>query len=97
MKDITILQEAIFNLHGSKSKWLESVSVKEVFEGETVWEGAVQVFKLTDHPTAKKCYAWSYLVNESGKRKFVAVLHQGPVDSPQNAVRAGIISENKNN
>ncbi len=88
-------KKAILNLHKCKSKWLESVPVKETFEGETVWEGIVQVFELIDHPTAKKCYAWSYIVDESGKRKFFAVLHQGPVDSPEKAVRAAILSDNR--
>ena len=51
--------------------------------------------KLIDHPTAKKCYAWSYIVDDSGKRKFIAVLRQKPVDSPEMAVKAFIVSEYK--
>ena len=90
------LEKAILNLHRCKSKWLESVPIKETFEGETVWEGIVEVFELIDHPTAKKCYAWSY-ETDVGKRKFIAVLHQGPIDSPKNAIRAAIINEYKNN
>ena len=50
------LVEAIGNLHGCESTWLESASVKETFEGQTVWEGTVQVFALHGHPTAKRCY-----------------------------------------
>jgi len=90
------LEKAIFDLHGCKSKWIESVPTKETFKGQTVWEGVVQVFDLIDHPTAKRCYAWSYVVDDTGKRKFFAVLHQGPVDSPQNAVKAAIVGEHKN-
>ncbi len=87
------LQKAILDLHGCKSKWIESVPVKEVFEGETAWEGVVQVFDLEDHPTAKRCYVWSHAIDDSKKRKFFAVLHQGPVKSAQDAVRAAIVSE----
>jgi hypothetical protein len=86
------LQNAVRNLHGCKSKWIESVPVKETFEGQIVWEGVVQVFDLIDHSTAKRCYAWSHAVDGSINRKFIAVLHQGPVDSPQNAVRAAIVA-----
>jgi hypothetical protein len=50
---------------------------------------------LIDHPTAKKCFAWSYVVDDSGKRKFIAVLHQDPVNLPQDAVKAFIVSEYK--
>lgn len=87
------LKTAIERLHNCKSKWIKSVPIKEIFKGETVWEGVVQVFDLIDHPTAKKCYAWSYIVDDSGKRKFYAVLHRGPVDSPEKAVKAAIVSE----
>ena len=63
------LEKAVERLHNCKSKWIESVPVKEIFKGETVWEGEVQVFELIDHPTAKKCYAWSYVVDDSGEKK----------------------------
>jgi hypothetical protein len=50
---------------------------------------------LIDHPTAKKCYAWSYEIDDSGKRKFIAVLHQDPVISANDAVTAFVVSEYK--
>jgi hypothetical protein len=88
-----ILAKAIFDLHNCEANWIESIPVKETFKGQTVWEGVVQVFELIDHPTAKKCYSWSYIVDDSGKRKFVAVLEDGPVKSPLDAVKAFIVSE----
>jgi len=92
---INTLIQAIYNLHNCDATWIESVPIKETFKGYTVWEGAVQVFDLIDHPTAKRCYAWSYEKEGSKKRKYIAVLHQGPVDSPQKAVQAAIVSEYK--
>ena len=89
---IEVLREAIRNLHGCDSTWIESVPEKETFEGQTVWEGIVQVFELHGHPTVTRCYAWSHETDE-GKRRFVAVLHQGPVGSPVAAVRAAIVQE----
>jgi hypothetical protein len=83
-------------MHTCKAEWQESVPVKETFQGQIIWEGIVQVFKLIDHPSTKKCYAWSYLIDDSGKRKFVAVLNEGPIDSPKAAVEASIISEYDN-
>jgi hypothetical protein len=98
IKEICIkaIEKAILDLHGCKSKWIESVPVKETFKGQTVWEGNVEVFELIDHPTAKKCYAWSYLVDKSGKRRFIAVLHRGPIDSPKKAVRGAIVADKGN-
>jgi len=89
------LIKAIRDLHGCKAEHLESVPVKETFRGQTVWAGVVQVFRLIDHPAAKKCYAWSYAMEGSPKRKYIAVLHKGPVASPIDAVRAFIVSGSK--
>lgn len=90
---LKILEKAILDLHGCKSTWVESIPVKEVFKGETAWEGVVQVFDLEGHPKATRCYAWSHELDNSKKRRFFAVLHQGAVDSPQAAVRAVIVDE----
>jgi hypothetical protein len=74
--------------------WIEAVPIKETFQGEVLWEGTVQVFSLFGHPTVSCCYAWSHVTNEkTHKRKFFAVLHQGPVDSPLNAVRSAVVAD----
>jgi hypothetical protein len=60
-----------------------------------VWEGVVHVFDLKGHPTASRAYAWSSPIEGSDKRRFFAVLHQGLVKSPVDAVRAAIVAEQK--
>lgn len=92
---LATIQEAIRNLHGCESNWVEAVPVEETFKGKTVWSGTLQVFDLIDHPTVSRCYAWSHAVDGSENRRFVAVLHQGPVDSPEKAVRAAIVQEQR--
>jgi hypothetical protein len=96
MSDITKadLKQAIRNLHGFETVWVESVPVTEQFLGKTVWKGMVQVFDPIGHPTASRCYAWSH-TTKGRERKFVALLHQGQVDSPQAAVKAAIAQELK--
>ncbi len=93
---IEALQSAIRDLHGCESTHAYSVPVKETFEGQTVWEGIVEVFALQGHPTATRCYVWSHAVDDSEKRRYVAVLHEGPVDSPEAAVRAATVQEYRN-
>ena len=39
MTNIEELQGVIHKLHGGKATHVESVPVKETFEGKTVWEG----------------------------------------------------------
>lgn len=92
---IDALKEAIKGLHGCDSTWVGSVAVRETFEGEIVWDGHVQVFDLHGHPKATRCYAWFHAVGDSERRRFVAVLHQGPVDSPAAAVRAAIVQQER--
>ena len=89
------LKQAVESQHGGTAIWVTKLPVKEVFEGKTVWEGVVHVFDLTGHPTAARAYAWSSPIEGSTKRRFFAVLHQPPVDSPQAAVRAAIVAERK--
>jgi hypothetical protein len=72
---------------------MRSVHVSEEHEGKIVWDGDVEVFELIGHPIAKLCYAWSHAIEGSTKHRYVAVLHQSPVDSPQAAVRAAIVQE----
>jgi len=88
------LQDAIRNLHGCESRHVASVPVTETFEGQTVWDGDVQVFDLIGSAEAHRAYAWSY-ETEEGRRRFFVVLHKPPVDSPHKAVQAAIASDQR--
>jgi len=90
------LRDVIRHLHGVESSHVESVPIKEVFQGKTVWEGIVEVFELNNHPKAPKAYAWAYETNNPKKPRHVVVLHLGPVTSPLSAVRAAIVEEFRN-
>jgi hypothetical protein len=87
------LQDVIRHLHGVESKHVESVPVKETFQGKTVWEGIVEVFELHGHPKAPRAYAWSHETDGPKKIKHVTVLHVAPVTSAAAAVRAAIVQE----
>jgi hypothetical protein len=88
---IPALQDAIQHMYGLRSEWVESVPIREMFKGELVWEGEIQVFAV-EHPKASRAYAWSHLVNDSGRRKFFAVLGVPPITSALEALRASIAS-----
>ncbi|HWF65800.1 MAG TPA: hypothetical protein VN670_00760 [Acidobacteriaceae bacterium] len=94
MNHIQELGKVIRRLHGAKAKHVESVPVKEVFQGQTVWDGVVEVFDLMGHPKADRIYAWSHDTNDPANPKhYVTVLHIPPVVSPQTAVKAAIVQE----
>ncbi len=92
--EIEDLIKAVRNLHDCRADYIKSVDINEVFEGQTVWQGTVHVFDV-DHPDTDTCYVWSSPIEGSDKRKFYAVLHIPPVDSPEKAVRASIIQDYK--
>lgn len=90
------LQLAIQHLHKCGAVWRQTVPVHEVFRGETVWRGRVEVFDLTGHPKAQRCFAWSHPEGPGNRNeKFIAVLAIPPVTGPQEAVKAAIVAENK--
>ena len=84
----------IRRLHGVESKYVQSVPVKEMFQGKTVWEGVVEVFELVGHPKAPRVYAWSHDTDDPKKpKRHVTVLHIAPILSAEAAVKAAIIQE----
>src|SRR5882672_4182630 len=94
MNDIEELREIILRLHGSESTHIETVPIKETFQGKTLWEGHVEVFDLINHPKAPRVYAWTHETGDpSNPRRTLTVLHIRPALSPQKAVQVVIASE----
>lgn len=87
------LKDAVQVMHRCTATHLISAPIIETFGAEIVWQGVVEVFAITGHPKAKRCYAWSFL--EKGQEQFVNVLEIPPVDSPQTAVRAAILAQSR--
>jgi hypothetical protein len=84
------IRDAVQVMHNCKAAHAESVPVREMFRQQVAWEGVVEVFNLTGHPKAKRCYAW-IIQGEKGDQ-FTTVLEIPPVTSPNTAVRASIAS-----
>lgn len=85
---LAVFADAIRATHGAKAEVLERRErVHETFEGETVWEGEVLVFRLSGHLEADRCYAWEV------DGQVTAVLGVPPVRSARDAVRAAVLAE----
>lgn len=90
------LQVAVSQLHSCGATYRETVPVHEMFKGQTVWQGEVEVFELTGHPKAKRAYGWSHIHGaQDEQERFVAVLEIPPVESAVTAVRASIMADRK--
>jgi hypothetical protein len=85
------LKQVILHLHKADASHVKSVPVHEVFQGQTVWQGMVEVFDLTGHPKAQRCYGWS----QGEPEEFITVLELPPVDSAQAAVKVGVAHQIK--
>jgi hypothetical protein len=87
------LKQAIESRHGGRAALLQSVPVREIHGDTLAWEGVVHIFVLAGHPAAARVYAWTSSMEGSDRRRFYAVLHVGGIQSPQDAVRAAIVTE----
>jgi hypothetical protein len=97
MNHIDELRAIINKLHGATATHRESVPVKEVWQGQTIWEGIVEVFDLEGHPKANAAYAWSHETNDpKNPKRHITVLHIPPAVSPLMAVRTAIAAEVRN-
>ena len=85
------IRRAVEAVHGCSAKYECSFPVTEKRGEETVWEGFVESFALSQHPKAKRCYAWSFM--ERDEPRYVAVLELPPITSPHSALRAAIAGE----
>lgn len=94
MTYIEELQAVIRKLHGVESTHVETVPIRETHEGQTVWEGEVEVFDLHDHPQTSRVYAWAHDTDDADRpRRHVTVLHIPPATTPRRAVQASIVSD----
>ena len=89
-----MLQSVILHRHACESSWVESLPVHDVFGGQIIWQGFVEVFSLSGHPKTRIAYAWidHEWSNDTGKRVETG-LEIPPVDSPLTAVWASMTAD----
>lgn len=80
------LKITIQQLHNCGAVHLKTVSVSEVFQGQTVRQREVEVFDLINHPNAKRCYGWTHGEPED----FITILELPPVTDAQSAVKVSV-------
>ena len=93
-EEVEVLRQVISNVHGCESRHVESIHVLETYQGQTVWDGQVQVFDLCEPYVGRKCFAWGCVDEHPRKqRRYVTVLEAPTVRSASEAVRASLISD----
>jgi hypothetical protein len=51
------LKKVIEMQHGGTAAFAQSAPIAETFDSQTVWEGVVNIFEVTEHPETIRCYA----------------------------------------
>lgn len=88
-KKIQRPQGVLSAMDGCECVHVGSEPVCEVFQGQTTWQGIVEVFEIIGHPRAKRVYTWGY-EDDDKQLRTITVLEVPPVDSAQTAVKAAI-------
>lgn len=94
MEYLAELRSTIRRLHQCEASHSRTEAVREVVNGQVMWEGNVEVFALLGHNQALRCYAWGHL-HEDGKWEVTTVLAIPPVVSAESAVIAAFIARVK--
>lgn len=90
MKNDTLglLKQVIELQHGGCGTYMHSVRVHRMAPRADLWDGVVHVFSLTGNQSANLAYAWAGPIDGSDSSRFFAVLHQGQIRGPVEAVSA---------
>src|SRR3954471_5343345 len=94
MDYIAELKGTIRRLHHCEASYTRTEAVKEVINGQVLFEGNVEVFGLLGHDHALRCYAWGHL-HESGQWEVTTVLAIPPVVSAESAALAAFAARVK--
>ena len=94
MSYIEELRDVIQRLHGVEATHVETVPIKEEFQGQTIWEGEVEVFDLHDHPKTHRVYAWAHETEDAdhNRRPCDRVAHSAS-HKPAQSRETSIVSD----
>lgn len=82
--DIDVLTEFVGKAHNCRALHISSEPVRDYLRDELVWEGRVEGFALSGHPTATAAYGWSAVVG--GRVQHFSTLRGSGVEDPRDAV-----------
>lgn len=94
MEYLAELKNTIRRIHKVEASHTRTEAVREVINGQVMWEGNVEVFAIVGHDRALRCYAWGHL-HEDGRWEVTTVLAIPPVVSAQSAVLAAFVARVK--
>lgn len=94
MSYLTELRDTIRRLHRCEASHSRTEAVRQVVNGQVLWDGKVEVFALLGHDRALRCYAWGH-VDDDARWEVTTVLAIPPVVSAETAVLAAFAARLK--
>ncbi len=82
---IDAIKAAIEKRFGGRAQHVTSTVVRDTFHGKPVWEGVVETFDISLHPTVKRAFGFMY--KEGDETRFATVEGSDHVSSPEMAVK----------
>lgn len=92
MNYIGELAATVQRIHQCQASHTRTEPVREMINGQVLWEGRVEVFALLGHDRALRCYAWGHL-HEEGQWEVTTVLAIPPIVSASTAVLAAVAAK----
>lgn len=87
------LQAAILINHKCKATFRKTVFIREKTpEGDTLWEGDVEIFDLIEHEEADICYAWQQ-IDGGDELKIFTILGNQFIYSANKAVQMALFMD----
>jgi hypothetical protein len=86
--NLDLLRQVVEKAHGGRGLYKHSVKIHAMPPRPGMWDGIIHVFSLSENPAANLAYAWEVPVQGSASSRYFAVLHQGRVRSPADALVA---------
>ena len=88
---IEMIKKAVEQDVGGRAQHIVSTPVREVFRGETAWEGIVETFDISLNPKVKRCYGLMY--RDGDETRYASIAATDDINSPELAVKAFIASQ----
>ena len=86
------IQDSIEKRTNCVANYFQTQPVRISQDGEILWKGKVEVFKIQGYPQASLGFGWGF-ENAQKKIEYVIVVGVPPLDNPISAVKAYLASK----
>jgi hypothetical protein len=83
------LTRAVQARYGCEATYIQAVTITQMYDGQSVWEGAVHIFRLSGSMISDIAYVWFETGDRAGELVFF--LHVPPIAGPRDAIKTHLV------